>query len=87
MLVVDDGIATGATAVAAVRSAKASGAAKVVLAAPVAACRASAEMLREEADEVVCLIEDPSFFAVGHYYVDFRQMDDDEVKALLDGRA
>ncbi len=86
VLVVDDGIATGATAVAAVRSAKAAGAAKVVLAAPVAAS-ISADMLREEADEVVCLVEDPDFFAVGQYYGDFRQVDDDEVKALLDARA
>ena len=85
VLVVDDGIATGATAVAAVRSAKAAQAARVVLAAPVAAS-SSADMLREEADEVVCLIEDPQFFAVGQFYVDFRQIEDDEVKALLDAR-
>jgi putative phosphoribosyl transferase len=69
-----------------VRAAKAAGAAKVVLTAPVAASP-SAGMLRGEADEVVCLIEDPDFFAVGQYYVDFRQVDDDEVKALLDARA
>ncbi len=85
VIVVDDGIATGATAVAAVRAAKAAGASKVVLAAPVAAT-ASADMLREEADEVVCLIEDPSFYAVGQFYDDFRQVDDDEVKALLDAQ-
>jgi putative phosphoribosyl transferase len=85
VLVVDDGIATGATAVAAVRAAKAAHAAKVVLAAPVAAS-ASADMLRAEADEVISLIEDPAFFAVGQYYGDFRQIDDDEVKALLDAR-
>jgi predicted phosphoribosyltransferase len=43
-------------------------------------------MLRAEADEVACLIEEPRFFAVGQFYEDFAQVDDDEVKAILDAR-
>lgn len=84
-IVVDDGIATGATALAAVRAMKAEGAAKVVMAAPVAA-PSSADMLRTEADEVVCLIEDPDLYAVGQYYQDFEQVSDGEVAAILDAR-
>jgi len=82
VIVVDDGIATGATALAAVRAMKKEGAAKVVMAAPVAA-PSSAGMLREAADEVVCLFEDPDLFAVGQYYRDFDQVSDGEALALL----
>lgn len=85
VIIVDDGIATGATALAAVRAMKAAGASKVVVAAPVGA-PSSAAMLRAEADEVACLLEEPRFFAVGQYYEDFGQVEDDEVKALLDAR-
>jgi len=86
VIIVDDGIATGATAVAAVRAVRGAGASKVVLAAPVASAE-RADMLRQEADLVVCLIEDPELFAVGQYYMDFRAIEDDEVKAALEAHA
>jgi predicted phosphoribosyltransferase len=83
VVVVDDGIATGSTAIAAVRAVVAEGAARVVLAVPIAPPSAVAR-LREIADDVVCLREDPEFLAVGSYYVDFEQVRDAEVKAILD---
>lgn len=84
-LVVDDGVATGATAVAAVRWARARGAARVVLAAPVASMEAAAR-LRREADAVVVLETPALFLAVGDHYERFEQVGDDEVLAAL-GRA
>jgi putative phosphoribosyl transferase len=82
-VVVDDGIATGGTAIAAVRWARAQGAARVVLAIPVAP-REALERLREEADEVVCLDTPEPFYAVGQWYGDFPQTQDDQVIRLLD---
>ena len=81
-IVVDDGIATGATARAACLVSRAHGAARVVLAAPVAPRPTLAE-LAEVADEVVCLEAPDPFFAVGQWYRDFSQVSDDEVVALL----
>jgi putative phosphoribosyl transferase len=86
VIIIDDGIATGATAVAALRAMRGAGASQVVLAAPVAAPE-RVNMLRQEADLVVCLIEDPELFAVGQYYMDFRPIEDDEVKAALEAHA
>jgi predicted phosphoribosyltransferase/dienelactone hydrolase len=87
VIIVDDGIATGATAVAALRSVKrGKEAAKVILAVPVGAPESIA-MLRNEADEVICLREDPDFFAVGECYFDFPQIEDDEVDAIMQGYA
>ena len=83
VIVVDDGIATGATAIAAVRSIKAEGAKRVILAVPVGLPE-MVELLRSEADEVVCLEEDPGFGAVGQYYLDFSQVSDEEVRATLE---
>ncbi len=83
VVVVDDGIATGATAMAALRAARAAGATTVVLAAPVASPE-RADMLRSEADLVVCLVEDPNLYAVGQYYEDFRAIEEDEVMTLLE---
>ncbi|MGY1782596.1 phosphoribosyltransferase family protein [Geodermatophilus sp. SYSU D01036] len=81
-VVVDDGIATGATARAACRIARAHGAARVVLAVP--ACSPStAERLRREVDELVVLTTPADFVAVGQVYDDFRAVPDDEVVALL----
>lgn len=85
-IVVDDGIATGATAVAALRSIKAEGAARVVLAVPVGPPQRIAE-LRREADEIVCLLHEPSFMAVGQFYLDFRPLGDTDVQAVLEARA
>jgi putative phosphoribosyl transferase len=81
-LVVDDGIATGSTARAACRVARAQGAARVVLAAPVCSPD-TARALCDEVDEVVCLETPRWFSAVGTYYADFRPTSDDEVGALL----
>jgi putative phosphoribosyl transferase len=81
VVVVDDGLATGMTAEAAVRMLQARGAARVVLAVPVAA-RASAARLRRICD-VVTVGEPSGFGAVGAYYDDFRQVPDEEVLRLL----
>jgi predicted phosphoribosyltransferase len=82
VVVVDDGVATGATAVAALRWARAAGADRVVFAAPVGppAARAHLEL---EADDVVLLEEPFGFLAVGEWYRDFEQVSDDEVIAML----
>jgi putative phosphoribosyl transferase len=79
-IIVDDGIATGATATAAVQVARQLGAVRVVVAAPVGGSDAAN---RVSADEVVCLLQPPGFQAVGSYYRDFQQTSDDEVAALL----
>lgn len=83
-LLVDDGIATGATVRAACQVVRALGAARVVVAAPVAPPSA-VQQLREEADEVVCLASPAHFSAVGSWYRDFAQTPDDEVIRLLAG--
>ncbi len=81
-VLVDDGLATGATMLAAVRSARGSGASEVVAAVPVAAPE-SAALVAAEAT-VVCLHEAADFVAVSLWYEDFPQVDDDEVIRLLD---
>lgn len=82
-LIVDDGFATGSTARAACLVARAQGAAKVVLAAPVGSADTVAE-LRHYADDVVCLGAPANFHAVGQGYRDFRQTSDEEVCDLLE---
>ncbi len=82
VVMVDDGLATGATAEAAVISAKQQGARSVVMAAPVASLGA-VERLRRVADAVMVLFADPAFGAVGQYYNAFPQTEDGEVIALL----
>jgi len=81
-VLVDDGIATGATAIAAVRWARDRGAARVVLAAPVAPSSIAAA-LREAADDVVVLATPRPFVAVGRWYERFDQTTDEEVRAAL----
>lgn len=81
-VVVDDGIATGATARAALRALRRRGAARLILAVPVAPPEVVAA-LREEADEVVCLLEADLPWGVGGHYADFHQLTDQEVTALL----
>ena len=81
-VVVDDGMATGSTARAACRVAREQGAARVVLGVPVAS-REAVELLRGEADEVVCLETPRTLFAVGQWYEDFAPTTDDDVIALL----
>jgi putative phosphoribosyl transferase len=82
-VVVDDGVATGASAVAACRAVKARGAARVVLAVPVAPHRWRAPA--DAVDEFVCPHREADFWAVGQYYDDFGQTTDAEVVALLAG--
>ncbi|MDM9557625.1 phosphoribosyltransferase [Bordetella petrii] len=82
VVVVDDGAATGGTAKAALRALRQAGAARLLLAVPVASPHALAT-LRPDADEVVCLHAPADFRAVGMYYADFRQTSDAEVVRLL----
>jgi putative phosphoribosyl transferase len=85
VIIVDDGIATGATLRAAVRAARQQQPSKLVVAAPVGAPDACAE-LRTEADDVVCVYEPARLGAVGRWYHHFEQTEDDEVKRLLAAR-
>ena len=82
-VVVDDGLATGSTARAACRVVRAAGAARVVLAVPVAP-QDTVALLRDDADEVVVVEAPQSFSAVGAWYRDFRPTGDDEVVRLLE---
>jgi predicted phosphoribosyltransferase len=81
-VLIDDGLATGATMRAAVQAVRLLGPAQVVVAVPVGA-RESCEALREVADEVVCALTPEPFSAVGLWYDDFSQTTDDEVRELL----
>ena len=81
-VLVDDGIATGATVRAALQALRRMGPARIVLAVPVAAGD-TIEALQGEADEVVCLDTPPLFYAVGAHYADFSQVSDDEVTRIL----
>ncbi len=82
VVIVDDGLATGGTALAAVRSARRLGARSVLLAVPVGA-PASVKLLAREADAVVCLLEPQPLWAIGLWYEDFAQVSDEEVRELL----
>ena len=82
VIVVDDGIATGSTARAACQVVRAQGAARVVLAVPVAP-EGIADRMRPDADDVVFLSTPEGFFAIGQFYADFSQVDDSEVIHLL----
>ena len=77
-IVIDDGVATGATTRAALRATRLRQPKLLVLAVPVAPTETLPEM-REEADEVVCLEDHEMFGAIGFYYADFRQISDHEV--------
>ncbi|MFB7541580.1 alpha/beta family hydrolase [Streptomyces zaomyceticus] len=83
VLVVDDGLATGATALAACRVVRARGAARIVLAVPVAP-RGWTARLGGEADETVSVHTPELFYAIGQFYRDFSQTPDGEVVACLD---
>ena len=82
VILVDDGLATGATMRAAVAAARRAGAARVVVAVPVAAA-ASAKRLEREADDVVCVMVPHSFASVGQWYDEFTEVSDREVCDLL----
>ncbi len=81
-VIVDDGIATGSTARAACQVARAHGAARVVLAVPVAS-RGAVTELRQVCDEMLCVEVPDPFYAVGEWYRDFAQTTDDQVVELL----
>jgi putative phosphoribosyl transferase len=83
VVIVDDGLATGATARAAVQVARAHGARRVVLAVPVAPPDTAAA-LAADADEVIAVVQPTPFYAIGQFYDDFTQTPDDEVIAALD---
>lgn len=82
-IVVDDGIATGATMRAALRAVRRRDPARLVLAVPVAA-PATLAALAAEVDEVACVWQPESLGAIGSFYVDFTQVSDEEVVAILD---
>lgn len=82
VLLVDDGIATGATMLAAARALRAMAPARIVIAVPTGA-RSTCHALRREADEVVCATTPEPFRAVGCWYEDFAQTSDEEVRGLL----
>jgi putative phosphoribosyl transferase len=84
VILVDDGLATGATMRAAARAVRARGPARLVIAVPVGSPEACVA-LAAESDEVVCPSRPEPFFAIGVHYVDFSQVDEAEVVALLAG--
>jgi len=81
-IVIDDGIATGATTRAALRATRMRNPKRLILAVPVAPTSAVAE-LRSEADDLICLEDHELFGAIGIYYADFNQVSDDEVIEIL----
>ncbi|MCV7433012.1 phosphoribosyltransferase [Mycolicibacterium bacteremicum] len=86
VILVDDGIATGASMLAAIRAIRSAGASTVTVAVPVGPGRSASVSLRHieaEADAVVCAITPPNFRAVGQVYADFTQTTDEEVCELL----
>jgi predicted phosphoribosyltransferase len=82
VIVVDDGIATGATMLAALHAIRAKEPAELICAAPVAAAD-SADMLAASADKVVCVLKLESFFGIGQFYRDFSQVSEEEVIDIL----
>ena len=82
VILVDDGIATGASMLAAIRALQEQKPARLVVAVPVAPAPTCA-WLRREVDELICLYAPDDFYAVGQFYRDFSQVSDEEVAALL----
>jgi predicted phosphoribosyltransferase len=82
VILVDDGLATGATMRAAIRALRPQHPARIVVAVPTASPD-TCEALKAEADDVFCVMTPEPFFAVGHWYDDFTQTTDDEVRELL----
>jgi predicted phosphoribosyltransferase len=81
-IVIDDGIATGATTRAALRATRVRKPKRLVLAVPVAPT-STLEELRDDADEIVCIEDHEPFGAIGYFYFDFRQVSDEEVIEIL----
>jgi predicted phosphoribosyltransferase len=82
VILVDDGLATGATMRAAARAVRARNPARLIIAVPVAP-ESSCDEMRSEADDVVCAFTPEPFFGVGQFYENFQQTTDDEVRELL----
>jgi putative phosphoribosyl transferase len=82
VIIVDDGIATGFTILAAIKSIKTQGANKVIVAVPVAPTD-TVEKLSKEVDEVVCLEIPEEFYAVGMHYKSFSEVSDEEVAVII----
>ncbi len=82
-VVVDDGVATGSTLIAALRSTRSAGAKTIIAAVPVGPRDTIERVLRREADRVVCLRAPTDFYAVGMFYQHFEQVTDEEVVAAL----
>jgi predicted phosphoribosyltransferase len=82
VILVDDGLATGATMRAAVQVLRQQQPARIVAAVPTASPD-TCQVLKAEADDVICAMTPEPFFAVGHWYEDFTQTTDDEVRELL----
>jgi putative phosphoribosyl transferase len=82
IILVDDGMATGSSARAAVTAIRQQRPARIVVAVPVASTSACDE-LQTEVDDLVCLVQPRPFFAVGQWYEDFRQTTDEEVRELV----
>lgn len=86
VILTDDGAATGRTLLAAIELLRSEGAARIVVALPVAPPD-TVEVLRGGADEVVCLDQPAGFMAIGQFYRDFSQVSDEEAIAILKGEA
>lgn len=86
VILIDDGIATGLTAIAAIRSVRKLEPEKIVFAAPVCAPD-SGKRIRDEVDELVCLLEPQNFRSVGQFYTFFEQTKDEEVISLLNSNS
>ena len=82
VILVDDGVATGATMRAAVAALRQTGASKIIVAVPIGAPE-TLELLRNEADKVICLAVPDMLFSIGQWYRDFTQVSDEEVCNLL----
>jgi len=86
VILVDDGLATGASMQAAARAVRRHEPARIVIAVPVAS-RATCDQFRDEVDEVVCAVTPAPFYAVGNWYEDFSQTSDEGVRELLERAA
>jgi predicted phosphoribosyltransferase len=86
VILVDDGLATGASMQAAARAVRRHDPTRIVVAVPVAS-RTTCDQFREEVDEVICAVTPAPFYAVGNWYEDFSQTSDEEVRELLERAA
>lgn len=82
VVIVDDGLATGLTMRAAIKTVQSEGAAEIVVAVPVGPTE-TVERLKRDVDAVICLLTPPNFLSVGQFYETFEQTSDEEVMALL----